>query len=224
MNDNNIAEKITKLRKEKGLTQSQLAALINVSNKTISRWETGEGYPEISLLLPLAKALGVTTDYLLGAACEQETPAQTPASGENQPQGSAAGRGEDTGSKESRPHKHGNRPTEPFSLEPRKLYRCCRSLTIFNKIGVWCAGLSLLTLFLSLAFMTCQINFVRQLLPLLIMVLPKIGIGSTALGFILGLADLYDKQAKAALVIAAANLIIGYVLPVLWLILCATLL
>ena len=41
MNDNNLAEKIAKLRKEKGLTQSQLAEMINVSNKTISRWETG---------------------------------------------------------------------------------------------------------------------------------------------------------------------------------------
>ena len=65
MNDNHLAEKIAKLRKEKGLTQSQLAEMINVSNKTISRWETGEGYPEITLLMPLAKALGVTTDYLL---------------------------------------------------------------------------------------------------------------------------------------------------------------
>ena len=62
VNDNNLAEKIAKLRKEKGMTKSQLAEMINVSNKTISRWETGEGYPEITLLMPLAKALGVTTD------------------------------------------------------------------------------------------------------------------------------------------------------------------
>ena len=65
MNSITIGEKIAKLRKEKGLTQSQLAEMISVSNKTISRWETGEGYPEISLLVPLAKALGVSTDYLL---------------------------------------------------------------------------------------------------------------------------------------------------------------
>lgn len=72
MNDNNLAEKIAKLRKEKGLTQSQLAEMINVSNKTISRWETGEGYPEITLVMPLAKALGVTTDYLLCITQDQE--------------------------------------------------------------------------------------------------------------------------------------------------------
>ena len=66
MNDNNLAEKIAKLRKEKGLTQSQLAEMINVSNKTISRWETGEGYPEITLVMPLAKALGVKPDAAAG--------------------------------------------------------------------------------------------------------------------------------------------------------------
>ena len=41
MNSITIGEKIAKQRKEKGLTQSQLAEMINVSNKTISRWETG---------------------------------------------------------------------------------------------------------------------------------------------------------------------------------------
>lgn len=41
MNSITIGEKIAKLRKEKGLTQSQLAEMISVSNKTISRWETG---------------------------------------------------------------------------------------------------------------------------------------------------------------------------------------
>ncbi|MGN0727188.1 MAG: helix-turn-helix domain-containing protein, partial [Anaerovoracaceae bacterium] len=57
--------KIAELRKKKGLTQTQLAEMLNISNKTVSRWETGEGYPEITLLSPLAKALGVTTDELL---------------------------------------------------------------------------------------------------------------------------------------------------------------
>ncbi|MBQ6900531.1 MAG: helix-turn-helix domain-containing protein [Firmicutes bacterium] len=65
MNSKLFGEKISALRKAKGLTQAQLAESLNVSNKTISRWETGEGYPEISLLMPLAKALGVTVDALL---------------------------------------------------------------------------------------------------------------------------------------------------------------
>ena len=65
INNNEFGAKIADLRKEKGLTQAQLADLLNISNKTISRWETGEGYPEITLLSPLAKALGVTVDELL---------------------------------------------------------------------------------------------------------------------------------------------------------------
>lgn len=69
-----FGKKITALRKEKGLTQAKLAEQINVSNKTISRWETGEGYPEISLLRPLAKALGTTVDDLLSEDEETETP------------------------------------------------------------------------------------------------------------------------------------------------------
>lgn len=53
------------LRKEKGLTQSALAEMLNVSNRTVSKWETGEGYPDITLLPDIAKVLGVTTDEIL---------------------------------------------------------------------------------------------------------------------------------------------------------------
>ena len=65
MNNRLFGERLAALRKEKGMTQAQLAEILNVSNKTISRWETAEGYPEITLLVPLAKALGVTVDDLL---------------------------------------------------------------------------------------------------------------------------------------------------------------
>lgn len=51
---------IKNLREKKGLTQSQLAELINVSDKAISRWETGKGFPDISLVEPLASALGIS--------------------------------------------------------------------------------------------------------------------------------------------------------------------
>lgn len=46
---------IRKLRERKNLTQSQLAERIGVSDKTVSKWETGKGYPDISLLEPIAK-------------------------------------------------------------------------------------------------------------------------------------------------------------------------
>ena len=51
---------ICALRKSKGLTQLALAELLGVSNRTVSKWETGEGMPDISLLPELAAALGKT--------------------------------------------------------------------------------------------------------------------------------------------------------------------
>lgn len=64
---------IAQLRKEKGYTQKALAEKLNVSDKAISRWETGKGFPETSLLKPLSDALGVSIGELLaGEYIEQE--------------------------------------------------------------------------------------------------------------------------------------------------------
>ena len=54
-------------RKEKGLTQKQLAEKLGISDKTVSKWECGNGFPEISLLLPLCDELGITVNDLLSA-------------------------------------------------------------------------------------------------------------------------------------------------------------
>ena len=51
---------IKRLRENKGFTQDELAQKIFVSNKTISKWENGHGLPDISLMEPLAKALGIS--------------------------------------------------------------------------------------------------------------------------------------------------------------------
>lgn len=68
---------IASLRKQRRLTQQQLADALNLSNKTISKWETGLGSPDIGNLPPLADALGVTVDDLLrGEVKETEKPAQ----------------------------------------------------------------------------------------------------------------------------------------------------
>jgi transcriptional regulator with XRE-family HTH domain len=56
---------IRQRRKDLGLSQSQLADKLNVQNTTISRWETGEGYPDISILLELTKVLKVRIGDLL---------------------------------------------------------------------------------------------------------------------------------------------------------------
>ena len=56
---------IRRLREAKGLTQAELAGTLSVSAKTISKWETAKGLPDISLLEPLAAALGVSVLELM---------------------------------------------------------------------------------------------------------------------------------------------------------------
>ena len=62
---NEIGLYIKKLRKEKGLTQQQLADILNVSFQAVSKWETGETLPDTGLLLDLCNELGTTADALL---------------------------------------------------------------------------------------------------------------------------------------------------------------
>lgn len=63
--DMRIGEKIIELRKEKKLTQEQLADLLGVSAPAVSKWETDSSYPDITMLCPLARALGTNVDTLL---------------------------------------------------------------------------------------------------------------------------------------------------------------
>ena len=58
-------EIIKSLREKKNLTQKQLGELISVSDKTVSKWETEKGLPDITLLEPLASALGISVAELL---------------------------------------------------------------------------------------------------------------------------------------------------------------
>lgn len=56
---------ISELRKEKKLTQKELAEKINVSDKAVSRWETGKGYPDVTSLVSLSDYFGVSVNELL---------------------------------------------------------------------------------------------------------------------------------------------------------------
>ena len=56
---------IRNLRENRNLTQAELAEELGVSSKTISKWETGKGLPDISLLQPLARALGISLIELM---------------------------------------------------------------------------------------------------------------------------------------------------------------
>lgn len=80
-----LSEKLQTLRKAAGLSQEQLAEQLNVTRQAVSKWETGEGKPDIDNLLPLARLLQTTVDYLLDDEANQprpeeprtETPPQT---------------------------------------------------------------------------------------------------------------------------------------------------
>lgn len=71
MSTQTIGKRIQALRKERGLTQKQLAELIGVTPQAVSKWETDESCPDISILSSLANVLGVSTDELLGADTQQ---------------------------------------------------------------------------------------------------------------------------------------------------------
>lgn len=61
-----IGENIKKYRKLRGFTQEELACELGVTSQAVSRWEAGNGMPDISFIVPLAQNLGVTTDALFG--------------------------------------------------------------------------------------------------------------------------------------------------------------
>ena len=65
MNTYITGQTVKRLREEKGITQAQLAQLLSVSPKAVSKWETAKGLPDITLIEPLAKALGVSVMELM---------------------------------------------------------------------------------------------------------------------------------------------------------------
>jgi transcriptional regulator with XRE-family HTH domain len=65
MDKEKTGQLITELRKEKGLTQKQLADALNVTDKAVSKWERGLSFPDISMLEPISELLGVSIMELL---------------------------------------------------------------------------------------------------------------------------------------------------------------
>ena len=60
-----IGKFIAKMRKEESFTQRQLADLLGISDKTVSKWETGNGLPDVSLMMPLCDSLHISVNELL---------------------------------------------------------------------------------------------------------------------------------------------------------------
>ena len=61
-----VGQTIRKLRRERGLTQEELAEQLNVTAQAVSKWENGTGMPDISQIVPLASIFGVSTDIIFG--------------------------------------------------------------------------------------------------------------------------------------------------------------
>lgn len=68
-----LGKNIKAFRKNKGFTQEELADLLNITPQAVSKWESESSLPDVSMLIPLAQVLGVTTDALLGYDSISET-------------------------------------------------------------------------------------------------------------------------------------------------------
>ena len=73
LDNKKIAAFIAQKRRQKGLTQQQVAQALHVSFQAVSKWETGTAYPAIELLYDLSRLLGVTTDEILKAQDSEQT-------------------------------------------------------------------------------------------------------------------------------------------------------
>ncbi len=73
MTDIKIAENLTQLRNEKGVTQDEVATALGISNKTVSKWENGTSSPDLAMLVALSEYYGVSTDALLGLSHEEKS-------------------------------------------------------------------------------------------------------------------------------------------------------
>ena len=202
MNSKDFGKRVADLRKGKGLTQSELAEKLNISNKAISRWETGEGYPEITILPSLAKELGVSIDELLSESSEDSD-------FENQ---SSEADCETVNAFQ-------RRQREDIPL--KKPY--WKSMTIFNKIGFVSIIINITALLLYLLMVITGFIFnglpTLFFLPVIIYgiaaVISKVGLVSTIIGLIAGLLNLYDRQIKVSITMVVILFVASYILPLI---------
>ena len=69
----NFAENLKSIRKEQKLSQEELAEMLGVSRQAISKWEQGEGYPEVEKLLLLSNKLNISLDNLMSTEISQQS-------------------------------------------------------------------------------------------------------------------------------------------------------
>lgn len=71
----NIADRIQYIRKSKGISQEQLADAVGVSRQAVSKWESGQNFPDVNMIIALSDYFDVTTDYILKG---KEAPVKNP--------------------------------------------------------------------------------------------------------------------------------------------------
>lgn len=126
---------LTKLRTERGLSQSELGALVGVTNKAISKWENGEALPRLERLNALADLFGVTVEELVsgGKSAKPSAPADIPA-----PETT------DSGKAEYEIHEDNARQYAQYlAEEERRLNlgkKLTRSLFLVNLLSIWLPG------------------------------------------------------------------------------------
>lgn len=75
----NVQERIQELRKQKGISQEELAGELGVSRQAVSKWESGQSFPELDNIIALSDYFGVSADHILkGTETPQVTKSQTP--------------------------------------------------------------------------------------------------------------------------------------------------
>ena len=72
VNQMKISSFLKELRQEKGMTQEQLAEQLNISNRSVSRWETGSNLPDLSMLITLAEYYGVEVGEIIDGKRKSE--------------------------------------------------------------------------------------------------------------------------------------------------------
>lgn len=72
-----FAENLKQIRKDKGLSQEELAEILDVSRQAVSKWEQGQGYPEVEKLLLLSRKLNLSLDALMATEIAQERSADS---------------------------------------------------------------------------------------------------------------------------------------------------
>lgn len=93
MKQTDVGNRIAIKRKEKGLTQLQLAEKLNVSNRTVSKWENGDGYPDITVLPDLSDILEISIDELIRGEKSYENPGKKQADTDEYSDNSTATKG-----------------------------------------------------------------------------------------------------------------------------------